>query len=318
MQGKDGSRPRCPVDDGHPGHDPGRHGRRGDGRDDQEPAIGRPARSRSPVRPGGAGRPGPDRPGEAPAGQLRPTVEGHHHQRQQGPLSRARQESPEPSRQGRVCHASECTRTRRGTEVRRADRLRDQLREGRQIGTDRGRRLDRDDARRVVLPPSYRPRPDRQPFSGPPPRFPEPLPANRLCSASRLASFLPNHLHLEGYAKYVGWVEPRASPTIFRNAGGARPRLDPPYVNSTQITHFIWISRQRAAANRASTVDGSMHQPGPIDPGLRRGASRASDAWRPAGTRPWPAASASATGGSPGRRRPGRARSRRARGRRGG
>ena len=34
---------------------------------------------------------------------------------------------------------------------------------------------------------------------------------------------------------YVGWVEPRASPTIFRNAGGARPRLDPPYVFYTSF-----------------------------------------------------------------------------------
>ena len=303
LQGKVGSRPRCPVDDGHPGHDPGRHGRRGDGRDDQEPAIGQPARSRSPVRPGGAGRPGPDHPGEAPAGQLRPTVEGHHHQRQQGPLSRARQESPEPSRQGRVCHASECTRTRRGTEVRRADRLRDQLRGGRQIGTDRGRRLDRDDARRVVLPPSYRPGPDRQPFSGHPTRFPEPLPADRLRSASRLASFSTDHLHLEGCVKYGVWVEARASPTSIATDGGARPRLEPPYVYFAQITHFYCLSQQRAAANRASTVGGSLHQPKPIDPGpVRPGAGRASDAWRLAGTRPWPASSASATGGSPGRR----------------
>ena len=145
---------------GHPGHDPGRHGRRGDGRDDQEPAIApaRPVAVAPSPGTGGSSRAGPrgrsrggpsptDRTGPPPPAPPGPTREGRAAIPRAIPSGRVFMRAREPGREGAP---------RSGGRIA----LRDQLREGRQIGTDRGMRLDRDDARRVfssILSPGGRP-----------------------------------------------------------------------------------------------------------------------------------------------------------------
>jgi hypothetical protein len=140
------------VNNGHPGHDPRRHGRRSDDRDQQEPAIRQPGWFRDPVCPGRASRPGAEQPGEPPTSQLGTTIKGQNHQRHQENLARAGQQSDDPSRVGQagqsIGNSGKQGVTRRSLK---ADRLVDRMRRADRSAPTGEMRLDRDDARRVLL-----------------------------------------------------------------------------------------------------------------------------------------------------------------------